>query len=147
MDLPAEAKTPAVETKVPCEPLFSCNDGTRAEAEIEVFLQEVAAGKKTPFQLDCDLVAILGHALIFASNRDADKVIAALVEHGASISEENVQRLRDAARAYGDRQKDYLERNPTQDHGDIDWVEAAYYDGKFERQLTERLAKVPVRNV
>ena len=34
--------------------------------------------------------------------------------------------------------------NPTADHGDMHGVEAAYYDGEMERELTERVATVPV---
>ena len=92
------------------------------------------------------MVAILGHALRFDSGCGAeDKAISALVKRGASISKENKQKLLSAARAYGEKLKSYLHHNPTQDHGDMDWVEAAYYDGEKERTLTKRLATVPVK--
>ena len=91
------------------------------------------------------MVAILGHALRFDSGCGAeDKAISALVEHGASISKENKQKLLSAARAYGEELRSYaMSMGP--DHGDMHWVEAAYYDGEMERKLTERLATVPVK--
>ena len=96
--------------------------------------------------LDCDVVAILGHALRFDSGCGAeDKAISALVEHGASISKENKQKLLSAARAYGEELRSYVYHNPTADHGDMHGVEAAYYDGEKERTLTKRLATVPVK--
>ena len=84
-----------------------------------------------------------------AAERAAAEREAAAGISGRSAAERNPIRADEffQGRRRTERQRRYLDANPTQDHGDIDWVEAAYYDGKFERQLTERLAKVPVRNV
>ena len=134
------------EAEVPCEPCFSGISGRpgprSGRVEIEAFLQGLA--EKTPYQLDCDVVAILGEELECGCGAE-DKAISALVKRGASISKENKQKLLSAARAYGEKLKSYLHHNPTQDHGDMDWVEAAYYDGEKERTLTKRLATVPVK--
>ena len=63
----------------------------------------------------------------------------------ASARRISLQKLLSAARAYGEELRSYVYHNPTADHGDMHWVEAAYYDGEMERELTERLATVPVK--
>ena len=142
--------TPPVEAEAPSEFRFS-NQSPYApkpkRGKIEVFLQKLAA--ETPGQLDCYLVDILAHALRFDGRDGADvdstgdAAISALVKRGASISEENKQKLLSAAAAYGKEMREYA--SGYQDHGDSDWVEAAYYNGEMERKLTERLATVPVK--